>query len=245
MIKFFRHIRKSLIEKNQMGKYFKYAIGEILLVVIGILIALQINNWNEKRKKEILKRSYFANLIYDLKKDTAQLNYRLEVNKRVLPTIDSLLNVFDTYKSVESLYEYLSTNPTPIGLRVNNTYNVNTFNILISSGNIDLFSNEFTNKLMELNRLQLAEIKVSEGNSASFFNGVANFREQFIDNRGLKNEALLESITSNYDHKKYISKYYNLLAAQEHTINRYIELTTRVKLQTEIILADLISGSGL
>ena len=50
MIKFFRHIRRSLINQNNMGKYFKYAIGEILLVVIGILIALQINNWNEGRK---------------------------------------------------------------------------------------------------------------------------------------------------------------------------------------------------
>ena len=52
MIKFFRQIRKSLLEQNKMGKYFKYAIGEILLVVIGILIALQINNWNEKAKQK-------------------------------------------------------------------------------------------------------------------------------------------------------------------------------------------------
>jgi len=51
MIKFFRHIRKSLIEQNKMGKYFKYAIGEIILVVIGILIALQINNWNHLEAK--------------------------------------------------------------------------------------------------------------------------------------------------------------------------------------------------
>jgi len=61
MIKFFRHIRRSLINQDQMGKppsakasagrYFKYAIGEILLVVIGILIALQINNWNEGKKR--------------------------------------------------------------------------------------------------------------------------------------------------------------------------------------------------
>ena len=53
MIKFFRHIRKSLLEENKMGKYFKYAIGEIILVVIGILIALQINNWNEGIKDRI------------------------------------------------------------------------------------------------------------------------------------------------------------------------------------------------
>ncbi len=65
MIKFFRHIRKSLIEKNKMGKYFKYAIGEILLVVIGILIALQINNWNETRKETEKQHKLFANLKID------------------------------------------------------------------------------------------------------------------------------------------------------------------------------------
>jgi len=59
MIKFFRRIRFDLMEKNKTGKYFKYAIGEIILVVIGILIALQINNWNEnvkdrEREQEIL-----------------------------------------------------------------------------------------------------------------------------------------------------------------------------------------------
>ena len=50
MIKFFRKIRFNLMSENQTGKYFKYAIGEIVLVVIGILIALGINNWNEHRK---------------------------------------------------------------------------------------------------------------------------------------------------------------------------------------------------
>ena len=54
MIKFFRKIRYDLMENNNTGKYLKYAIGEIILVVIGILIALQINNWNETNKE----RSY-------------------------------------------------------------------------------------------------------------------------------------------------------------------------------------------
>jgi len=49
MIKFFRRIRQKLIMENKIGKYFKYAIGEIILVVIGILIALQVSNFNEQR----------------------------------------------------------------------------------------------------------------------------------------------------------------------------------------------------
>ena len=55
MIKFFRHIRKNLLMENKNSKYFKYEIGEIILVVIGILIALQINTWNENKKTEALK----------------------------------------------------------------------------------------------------------------------------------------------------------------------------------------------
>lgn len=47
MIKFFRNIRQNLLAEGKIGKYLKYASGEIILVVIGILIALQINNWNE------------------------------------------------------------------------------------------------------------------------------------------------------------------------------------------------------
>ena len=60
MIKFFRKIRQNLLMENKTGKYFKYAIGEIILVVIGILIALQINNWNEnsKRKSKEIKIYY-------------------------------------------------------------------------------------------------------------------------------------------------------------------------------------------
>ncbi|MEL4456496.1 DUF6090 family protein [Lutimonas vermicola] len=69
MIKFFRHIRQNLLAEGKTGQYFKYAIGEIILVVIGILIALQINNWNEQRKvdREIVKTltEIRSNLISD------------------------------------------------------------------------------------------------------------------------------------------------------------------------------------
>ena len=74
MIKFFRHIRKSLIEQNKMGKYFKYAIGEILLVVIGILIALQVNNWNNKRLEKQKEQTILMNLRSDFNENIAEYN---------------------------------------------------------------------------------------------------------------------------------------------------------------------------
>jgi hypothetical protein len=49
MIKFFRSIRSKRLSENKFGKYLAYSFGEVILVVVGILIALQINNWNENR----------------------------------------------------------------------------------------------------------------------------------------------------------------------------------------------------
>jgi len=74
MIKFFRHIRRSLINQNHMGKYFKYAIGEILLVVIGILLALQINTWNENRKSRKTETYVLNEILSNLNEDAAILN---------------------------------------------------------------------------------------------------------------------------------------------------------------------------
>ena len=74
MIKFFRKIRQNLLMENKNGKYFKYAIGEIILVVIGILLALQINNWNENRLKTNSVKTYLTNLIQDLKEDQKKLD---------------------------------------------------------------------------------------------------------------------------------------------------------------------------
>ena len=73
MLKFFRKIRQSLLSEGNTGKYFKYAIGEIVLVVIGILIALQINNWNERRKENLEQKSILTNFSQDLTED--QNNY--------------------------------------------------------------------------------------------------------------------------------------------------------------------------
>lgn len=73
MIKFLRRIRQNLLMENKTSKYFKYAIGEIILVVLGILIAVQINNWNENKNERELERNYLELLTQDLSEDAVSL----------------------------------------------------------------------------------------------------------------------------------------------------------------------------
>ena len=84
MIKIFRKIRQNSLMENKTGKYLKYAIGEIVLVVIGILIALQINNWNETRKNNTKKNALTQALIEGLKKDTLAINNSIKEFKTLL-----------------------------------------------------------------------------------------------------------------------------------------------------------------
>jgi uncharacterized protein YkvS len=85
MIKFFRRIRQQLLAENKTGKYLKYAIGEIVLVMIGIILALQVNNWNEERKNHINLTSNLYGVLEELKNDTtlirAHIDNFIEANK--------------------------------------------------------------------------------------------------------------------------------------------------------------------
>ena len=92
MIKFFRHIRKSLLMENKTSKYFKYAIGEIVLVVIGILIALQINNWNEERKNQAFEKEILEQIRANLIKDKLTLIDIKSNFERALSSTDKILN---------------------------------------------------------------------------------------------------------------------------------------------------------
>src|SRR5210317_1869781 len=70
MIKLFKKIRQQLLSQSKLSKYLIYAIGEIVLVVIGILIAIQINNWNEDQKKSDREKILVANFLEDIKTDS-------------------------------------------------------------------------------------------------------------------------------------------------------------------------------
>tara|TARA_R110001606_G_scaffold388375_1_gene553643 strand:- start:1328 stop:2371 length:1044 start_codon:yes stop_codon:yes gene_type:complete len=119
MIKFFRKIRQNLLLENKTGKYLKYAIGEIALVVIGILIALQINNWNEERQNHNNTISIFKDIQEDLLNDIRETDrfLKLYANKQdsiSLKIIKGEYNQKDYLDSLNSNLPYIGTFDYPL-----------------------------------------------------------------------------------------------------------------------------------
>lgn len=101
MIKFFRRIRQRLLSENKFNRYLIYAIGEIILVVIGILIALSINNWNLDRKQHLAEKEFLQGIKADLKKDKDYIDL---VIQRQQPKLDvfNYLNAASTKLHTEN-----------------------------------------------------------------------------------------------------------------------------------------------
>nr|WP_298922896.1 DUF6090 family protein [uncultured Allomuricauda sp.] len=103
MSKIFRKIRQSLLTKNNFNQYFLYAIGEIVLVVIGILIALQINNWSETRKREIEEEKLLIALMEDFKENKIRI-------------VDAIDKEMDMIKMSKSLIQAMQQDQKPINM---------------------------------------------------------------------------------------------------------------------------------
>jgi hypothetical protein len=152
MIVFFRKIRQNLLMENKTGKYLKYAVGEILLVMIGILLALQVNNWNENRKEKLKTEAYLHLLLEDFKQESINIKGYTEESKGIISRYEAYEEKFS--QSDMSLGE-IATGLNAI--KIHNTtpvYGINTIEILESTGDIRLISDEIRKELLELNRYQ-------------------------------------------------------------------------------------------
>ena len=115
MIKIFRHIRQRLLGENKFSKYLLYAIGEIILVVIGILIALSINNWNERTKLKIEEQKLISSLIKEIESNIDKLKISINTNQTIIKGSNTFLKnaasnlEFDyNVSNIPSLFAYSS-----------------------------------------------------------------------------------------------------------------------------------------
>src|SRR5690606_1996502 len=158
-IKIFRNIRQKLLKEGKTTNYLKYAIGEIILVVIGILIALSINNWNANRIERHKESVYLKNIKRDLiehnKSIDDKLNTELDFSKTAKPILKYYKghHKFKVDSSFTSAIGSLTNRRTFV--KINPTYTE-----LLSSGNVDIisdnkFKGELINYYQELERLEL------------------------------------------------------------------------------------------
>ena len=164
MIKFFNKIRKQLLDENRTGRYLKYAVGEIVLVMIGILLALQVNNWNNNRelKKEELK--VLKSLVKEFNENLNNFDiaYKFHLNRK--KAIETIMDSNLTELSLDSLKS--------LNRNVNNNLTFDPFqgiyNSVINSGKIELISNNSLK--LKIARFQdlLNDYKEEETNVMSF-----------------------------------------------------------------------------
>lgn len=163
MIKFFRHIRHRLVFESKFSRYLLYAIGEIILVVIGILIALQVNNWNEKRNDEVEVATYLEQIEAELDIDIQALDSRIEKVDRII----DYLNKLDSGKyddlDLNRLFHFLSRNLTTLE-------NGHSFKKLRESGKTDRIEES-----QILDQLQSYYL-----NDRHRFNELASFHKKFV-----------------------------------------------------------------
>lgn len=138
--------------ENKTGTYLKYAIGEIILVVIGILIALSINNWNEIRKQRNQELHYLKNLKTDLNLNIAELDNYISVRNSRIKSANIVLDHFEG-APLHDLSDF-AFHTTNIYIWQKFSQHDNTFQELTNSGNLALISNDsIKNGLLNLEAL--------------------------------------------------------------------------------------------
>lgn len=235
MINFYRRIRQQLLATNKLSKYLIYAVGEIILVVIGILIALQINIWNENREQEVLKISYRNALINDLSSDTLLLSELIKENQRVLQVLDRQRERFlgpDT--PIDTLVHIARFEFDP-NLNTKFQYNRNTLNTLISSGNINLFPKDFNEMLFSLIAKQDMERGTSDYLSSVYFSKISRFSDDYPVSRH-KNSSIVKLIWTDINGKTFASGFVSLTDIKGYTHYSFIEGLENVKEYTTELL---------
>ena len=209
MIKFFRNIRKNLLSEGKTGKYLKYAIGEIILVVIGILIALQVNNWNQKELEKKEARILLKNLQNDFQKDTIQLQSLIKDAELRVRGIDSIAALLKNVEQ-DDLNKFIQLQFNLFNFGVFQS-NQSTYDEAISSGTMKLLANDdlkykiltYYRRLIMDNNDQIMTKSRSEHILPYLNNNIFNTKEFCFGMFGTMNDLPsldLKALSSNQDY---------------------------------------------
>ncbi|WP_339657449.1 DUF6090 family protein [uncultured Maribacter sp.] len=164
MIKLFRNIRQKLLDEGKTGKYLKYAVGEIILVVIGILIALSINHWNQDRLNGFEKRDLLSKLHVEFKSNKKVVaNFRI-AEERAIKSAMNLINLVGATE--EDLLSHNLDSLLFLSFPSNElAFADNAVNSIVENGRLNLFENDSItallnhwNSLTEIRKTRFAKL---------------------------------------------------------------------------------------
>ena len=141
MIPFFRKIRKKMADDNRPLKYLRYAIGEVVLVVIGILIALQINNWNENQQQKKVEISTLKALASEFRENFVSIKSCQEDMKERILLADSLRMQIGPELSILTI-EDINRLIGEVGSTYKCNVSIGILEDIKGSGRLNLISNE-------------------------------------------------------------------------------------------------------
>jgi hypothetical protein len=168
-----------MIKENRVTKYVLYATGEIVLVVIGILIALQINNWNEGQKDQKLIASYTENLIEDLVLDSISISERIiRIEADSTNLADFERRVFQSLAPLDTIYQ-IARYEYGYYIWVHPDFNNDTYEVLNSTGDIGLFDKELISDLNALFNLQELALNATRHTMESYVNNVHSYAKKY------------------------------------------------------------------
>ena len=237
MIKFFRKIRYDLMEKNKTGKYLKYAIGEIVLVVIGFLIALSINNWNEYKKERAKERNVLEDIINNLNRNNELIRNSLMTIKEIDNSSDIVISVIRNKKSYsDTLSSHFFESTRSGGLLF--PLSTEGYESLKNTGFDIIQSGSLKNKILELFEISYKRIK----EKAQWTNARGNEFDNYIFTI-FKGEQPNILVPLNYNQllndARYISLVVDMKAQRSWYIEDVLDCLSQSEELIQIIMDDL------
>jgi len=250
MIKFFRKIRQKMLTENKFSKYLLYAVGEIILVVIGILIALSINNWSNDKELRHREQVYLLSLQNEFQTNLNKINEIISENKNLMNDIEQMLTLFDNnVLDTISDKEISDIMYSIFGNTVSYRPSKGVLTDIISSGNLNLIQNE-----------QLRQHLASFDSTSDIFefqeNGINSAKEEMIRLLNINGSIrkLLVHRGLNFEHQSISDavnnkNLFSLTEFENNLMNYYLSIRGAngskvfggIKEEIELILIDLDS----
>jgi hypothetical protein len=211
MISFFRKIRLSLLNQSKLTRYLAYAFGEIFLVVIGILVALEVNNWNEEKKRRTFETDILSLLDVNLASDSLLMSKELKHAQLANQLTDSLLNQlalgdyndqlnlwmgkiinFQRFKSQSSAFEVLKSkgieniSDKALQLALIQYYDISLFTVYQTNNDVEkAFNNDWVPVMKEKTSDFVYNTRIAPRNPKEFFESPSTIVlfKMFQDNR--------------------------------------------------------------